>query len=750
MSGRQTKINSGAINLADIYHVLFRHKKKILLVWGLGLCVCVGLKLVWPKIYESEAKLYIRYVVDNKSISPFANADANIQTPDAGGQGIINSEVQMLNSFDLAKQVAGELGPTNIIKINANQKNDAAALLDQAALSIQRGLTVTPLDKTPVITLVYDNPNGEIVQHVLRQLIADYRQMHIAVHQTGGVLDEQLQRQRDELKSELIKTEEDLKRAKSQMGIISLEDAKKAYTEQIAKITQDLDDASAELAEHQAAVSGSTNLSPSATEQTNTPALRPVPADKLTQYEQVTASLRTLHQRKIDLLADYLPESAKVQEVQRQIAQNEKIKEQLEQDNPQLVQQAAPNTTASGVAPQGDLFSEQKKIAELESRIHVRNQQYENVHKQMIALIEAEGNIVDLEAKRSDLDRQCTALTTKLNNAQYDDALGPGRVSNISTIEEPIPPLKAQTKLQKILLMTLGGAVAGGIALAFCIELYLDRSFKRAGEIESSLQLPLFLSIPNMATNGKRPLGITTRRLLPWGDLGKRIGNGGASANGTVETAPWSQNHHLRPFFETLRDRVIMSFEARNITRNPKLVAVTSCAEGSGASTVASGLAACLSEAGGGNVLLVDMNTIDLGAAQYFRRGKLEVGIDGALEKDKRANALVQENLYLVAETPGNGQIPQILHKRFSALLPKLKASDYDYIIFDMPPVSQISSAPKLARFMDIMFMVVEAEKTDRDVVKRAVDLLAESKTEIGIVLNKEHNYVPRWLSQRL
>ncbi len=82
--------------------------------------------------------------------------------------------------------------------------------------------------------------------------------------------------------------------------------------------------------------------------------------------------------------------------------------------------------------------------------------------------------------------------------------------------------------------------------------------------------------------------------------------------------------------------------------------------------------------------------------------------------------------------------------------MPKLKASDYDYIIFDMPPVSQISPTPKLAQFMDMVFMVVESEKTDRDVVKRATDLLAESKTNVGIVLNKSHNYVPRRLVQEL
>jgi Mrp family chromosome partitioning ATPase len=86
--------------------------------------------------------------------------------------------------------------------------------------------------------------------------------------------------------------------------------------------------------------------------------------------------------------------------------------------------------------------------------------------------------------------------------------------------------------------------------------------------------------------------------------------------------------------------------------------------------------------------------------------------------------------------------------KRFTSLVPKLKASDYDYIIFDMPPISQISITPRLASFMDIVLLVVESEKTDRDLVKRAAALLAESKANVGVVLNRTRSHVPRKLLQ--
>jgi len=220
-------------------------------------------------------------------------------------------------------------------------------------------------------------------------------------------------------------------------------------------------------------------------------------------------------------------------------------------------------------------------------------------------------------------------------------------------------------------------------------------------------------------------------------------------APGTTDIAPWDPRHVLRPFCETLRDRLIAFFDINNLTHKPKLVAVTSCSPGAGVSTVATGLAASLSETGEGNVLLVNMGEKD-GAVHQFYKGDLACGLDEFLEKSNRENALVQDKLYVVSENPNSNGLPVPLPRRFKNLVPKLRASDYDYIIFDMPAVTQVSITPRLARFMDFVVMVVESENTNRDVVKQACSVLSESKTNVGVVLNKGRNYLPKFLSQEL
>src|SRR5208282_4206762 len=151
--------------------------------------------------------------------------------------------------------------------------------------------------------------------------------------------------------------------------------------------------------------------------------------------------------------------------------------------------------------------------------------------------------------------------------------------------------------------------------------------------------------------------------------------------------ARWDSAHPLRLYFEALRDQLVTYFEVNNLHHTPKLIAVTACAKGAGVSTVASGLAATLSETGEGNVLLVDMNSTQ-GVAHPFYMGKPTCRLADALQVQKKNDAMVQENLYVVSEGT-NGKELLNIPKYVTQMVPKLRASDYDYIIFDMPPVSQ-------------------------------------------------------------
>jgi succinoglycan biosynthesis transport protein ExoP len=755
------------LSLGDVYHILFRHKWKILLISGLGLIGSVLLPIVKKVPYTSEAKLYIRYVLESSSPTPDAS-DPRIKLPDTRGESIINTELEILTSLDLAQQVADAVGPERILGAGVKDHFTAGAV-------VHKGLIAEVAKNSCVIRLTFQHADPEIVQPVLQQLIELYVKKHAEIHAVGA-FDDFLTQETDQLRSDLAKTEQELGRAKTNLGYYaSLEDAKKFQGEEISRIRQALFEAEAELAERKAAASELVNLthvSPDAATNTMNKVAAPS-VEKVAEYKRLLNQLDSLYKREQDDSLVFTSESAWMNALHKQITNNGFLKAQLEKENPGLIAVGVSESKRAdtGSNSRADFSAEKGRVLALNSKIAVLNEQLERLQKEAASVSGVEGTITKLQLQKEIEEGRYKHFVKGLEQARIDEKIGNGKVSNITPIQKPSPPFRDGSKLQKARMAVAVAGFAFGVGLAFLLEMFVDRSVKNGAEIEGKLGLPLFLTVPLIHENGN---GLGWFRNVPL--LNHRNDHGhGNRRKALPEREPDSvvppeepnasdslglglENHNsqlpLGPFFEALRDRLIGFFEIKNLTHKPKLVAVTSCREGAGVSTFASGLAASLSETGDGNVLLVDMCQRN-GAPRHFLGGHLNCGLDEVLESETRNSALVQDNLYVVSESgngamTGQGKLARILPKRFTNLMPKLKASDYDYIIFDMPPVNQLSVTPRIAKFMDIVLLVIESEKTDRDVVKRAVALLGESKPNLGAVLNKRRSYVPKVLQQEV
>ena len=309
----------------------------------------------------------------------------------------------------------------------------------------------------------------------------------------------------------------------------------------------------------------------------------------------------------------------------------------------------------------------------------------------------------------------------------------------ISIIESPTPPRLSWSKRNlKLTGLFAGGGIFFGLALAFFRERVLDCSVKRPVEIEERLGLPLLISIPAVRRMHYKRWRRGSERLM--------TDTSGGRIPLRVSVAPWDREHPLRRFYEGLRDQLIVQFKARNLTQKPKLVAVTSCGRGAGVSSIATGLAATLSETGDGNVLLINSSGAR-NATQQFHKGELESSLDEVLETDRKCT-LVTASIYTLTDQTKGDIVSGTLPRRVSALMPKLKASEYDYIIFDLPPVNETTATARLSGFMDTVLLVIEAEKTHRDVVKRVTKLLAQSEAIVSTVFDKARNYIPVKLHQ--
>lgn len=716
-----------ALSLGDIYYVLFRHKWKIFLCILLGVAGAAGVYLTNPPVFVSEAKLYVRYIIsENKALRP-GTQDSTAKSPDQRGETIMKSEAEILGSLDLAQKVVETYGAEKLLAAVGGGRDPSAALA-----VLKNGLVITVAPGSTVMHVAFKHPDPTVVQPVLTQVIERYLKLHVETHTASGMLGDFLSQETDQLRARLSQTEEELRRASNRAGVISLEDAKKAFAEQLAVIRRELFSAQADLAQREAILEEIVRGRP---QREAAPAVAEpvVPPDVLDEYHAATTRVELLQRLQQALLTQFTAENVRVRELRAEIMSAEAKRRELQEKHPALVRVAASTTQRAVTPDELDPLTVSTQITALRAKLRVLNSQFEQVRSEIVKVDQMEGTIVELRRKKELEEANFRYFSANLEQSRINETLGNGRVSNISQIQTPCPPFSERGRTNKLLGLILACGLFGGIGWAFLIEQYLDRSIKRPVDIERMLRIPLFISIPAVRPSRLSKLQLNGhQRLLPSG-----------------EGAPESKSEAraispLEVFHETLRDRLIAYFESINLTHKPKLVAITGLGSGAGVTTTAAGLARSLSETGEGNVLLVDMNAGE-GVAQQFVRGRQACGLDELLHEG--GNAHVEEKLYVVAEN-NSDRLTRSMPQRFTKLVPKLKASDFDYILFDMPPVSQISITPRLAGFMDMVLIVAESEKTGRDVMQRATSLLGESRAHIGVVLNKTRSYVPARLDQ--
>lgn len=751
---------SQGFGIQDFYFLFFRHKWKIVGLFLASLVVAAGFYFTRSASYESVAKIRIRYILESSTLPPSAGgstaANPVARSLDERGENIINSEIQILLSADLAKKVAEKVGPDKILDKAGGAKGDENDIL-RAAGVIGSGLKVEAPMRGNVLLLVFRHPDPSVVQPVLNAVVETYLRRSEEVYQGVGVMNDFFMRQADQLRTRLTQTEVELKKIKADAEIISLDDSKQAYVQVMTRIQNELLTAAAELAERRAALDTLRQGVPTNRPIETNAVAASVPPEAFQQFRKNAMDLQLFRNQLSELRSRYTDQHFMVRNMSNQIATAEAERARLEQEHPSLTQVSVPSLV--GTNQMADLQAEAVRANILQARIDTLKSQLEQVRASAGRIADVEPTIAQLERTREMDEANYRFYQAKLEQLQRGDLLGANNTS-YDYFQTPTPPARGNKKAMKPMLMIVMFGCLAGFAWGFVSDRILNPTIKQVVDLERQLPVPLFISVPDMARSGmgKAPKPRPKRspgsgNVVP---VGAEADGDSSPAREETDQAvgPWDPAHVMRPYYEGLRDRLITYFEVRNMNYKPKMVAITSCNHGSGVTTMAAGLAAALSETGDGKVLLVDMN-LERGAAHPFFQGKPSGALTDALEKATREPSMVNDNLYLVsAHEPGNEpknqQLPSVLPKRFTHLVPKMKASDYDYIIFDMPPVTQTSFTARMAGFMDMVLLVVESEKTGQGILKRTHELLNESRPNMAAILNKHRAYVPPKLAQEL
>jgi len=708
------------MSLSDMIGTLWTYKWSILFFSSLGFFGAAYLYVKAEPVYVSEAKLLVRYLKAGISLEEVPGASA-VKTPDRTGANIINSEIEILTSRSLIEEVVDNIGPSVLV-----DADDDAFVRSLAIVNVLGNFSVNVPRNSNIIRLKFVGEKPEVVQQVLDRMVDLYLRKHGVVHHTTGEY-EFLSQQTDQIRARLAKTEEDLRRLKQEIGVTTLEDTKLALSARLEKLHDGLRDKRTLLAAALARVELVEPVQDVAEGRevvASDDAVRDLKARR--RAEVLSQTLAALRAREMQLLASFSSESSPVQDLRLEIERAEQsLRAEMETMDWNLEGLSQIGELDDFASEKAESTAQNTEVAALRASVRVLLE-YEKVTRAAIeALNDRESTLVQLQRQWEMLEANYRYYARSLEHARIEDALNSGRAANISIVQPASLPLRPQYLTRKrnaIIGLTTG--LGFGLLLAF-LRVWA-RSYR--------------LSLPVEVT---RALGVPTLIAFPHARAARQIGMGGGQRRPPAlpphegeldsEAEEGCLQHQLRPYFDALCDRLLIRLNERG--EEPVLLGITGCKPGAGVSTISAGLGGALSRLGAGRVLLVDTTGTPTGGDRDLdSAGLIDVMRDG-----EGNVAIIQPNLYMLTAREVTGEVNQVgMFQKLRDLVKTLESSSYRYVILELPPISDTSSALALARHLHGVVVVLESEKERKGEVARAAALLRDADaTLLGAVLNK-------------
>ena len=218
-----------ALSVNDVMYTLFRHKWKIVLFAFLGIGAAAVVWLKKQPVFESEAKILVRYVSERRTIASGQGESDVVREPQSSGQAVVNAEVEILTSVDSVLEAVQAVGARKILAAygGGSDENHAAGVL--------LGKLVPKVGSSGVVTIKLGHRDGKIARETLSRLIDAYRRRHVQIHRATEAYQD-LQVEADRIRSRLSTTENQLKNVKADAKVISLEDAKLDIITQLSSV----------------------------------------------------------------------------------------------------------------------------------------------------------------------------------------------------------------------------------------------------------------------------------------------------------------------------------------------------------------------------------------------------------------------------------------------------------------------------------------------------------------------------------
>ena len=590
-------------------------------------------------------------------------------------------------------------------------------------------LSVRPVRLTRLVDVAFAARDPKLASDCVNDLAAAFIDLNInmkyaATEQATTFLTEQIKG----LQSEIEAKEKQLQGYEAEANIVALSENETTVIDRLSQLNKALTEAQIDRSQKEATWNGLKNVSPDyVPDAIANPLIQRLRED----YVRLKRETEKMEER---FQPDY-------PELQRMKVELESARKSLADETQNLVKgaysefQTALNTERSLESE----FNEQKGAAfTMNSSAVLYN-----------------GLKVEISNKKTLLD----SLLRRESETGVEARLKGLRTSNIRVVDRarvPVRPSSPNKKRNLILALLLG--LGGGVGLAFLFD-FLDNSVKTSEDVERYAGLPTLGVVPKFSLEGANKSYYYGHR-LKGRKAPAQLGAGAAAetaaapAEGTATNAPFVAaveksehpgtielvphffpNSRLAESYRSIRTALLLSSADNPV----KTVAVTSAMPGEGKTVSAANLAVTLAQSGK-TVLVVDA---DLRRPRQHRifGVKNTFGLTTYLADSVPVKDVIKStdipNLFLVNAGPVPPNPAELLGSDKMARFIKMMSEESDFVIFDLPPMLEISDALVLGAKVDGMVLVVHGDKTSREALKKARERLDLLKVRtLGVIIN--------------
>ncbi len=723
------EVDGNSANLKEYWYLLKRYR--LLILGCVAAVVCATMLYVFTRtpLYTAKATILIE-----------RKAPQVVKLQDALSESIDNAEYyktqyEILKSRALAERVIKEQGLETKAPFSSQesaakpgffsglfkavtggkrQSSQTAKKADEPQLTVKPQnvgaylgmLSVQPIRGTDLVQVAFQTPIPALSAQLANGHAASYIRYGLDLRsQTNEEALAFLQKKLLELKERVESSEVALNTYRRDKGIISLSDKENIVVDRLADLNKRLTEAEAERI-------------------------------------SVEANVRTVHSGNYDVLPGMLKDPV-VENLKKEIAK-------FESDQIQLAKEFKPGyPPLDKVTAQLDNLRNRLRV-EIRNAIKTAESAYQTARTREAELRAKmqEQKTATLDLKDSAVQYAILAREVDTNKLLYDSVLqrmremrvaADSQSTNIYVVDKAeLPGGPSYPDKRHSLLIALFLGLAGGVGLAFLMD-HLNSTFRTPDELERYIHLPNLAVVPDFMClngNGHRygySYGYGARHLRPPKDENGNLPAKKTPSEIIIEQDPFSV---VAESYRNLRSALLLA----KADEPPKTIMLTSATRSEGKSTTLVNTAIVFAQMGA-RVLIMDG---DLRRPRCHKILKMpnEVGLAeclaGQIEAERVLRPTQVDNLFMITSGSKPPNPAELLGSKTMAATIAILREQFDYVFIDSSPVLPVSDALPLATMVDGVLMVVDGQKTPRQLVKDARARLTSPHIKmLGVMLNR-------------